>query len=69
MQEKKSDVGIIKIKIDAAALGLDFNRPPAESDAYSVVYNVIFVRTPEAYKAWQIKTYATLQAAWQARHG
>jgi hypothetical protein len=36
-----------------------------ETDAYNVVYNVIFVRTPEAYTAWQIKTYATLQAAWQ----
>ena len=36
-----------------------------ESDAYTLVYNIIFVRTPEAYTAWQIKTYATLQAAWQ----
>lgn len=36
-----------------------------ESDAYTVVYNIIFVRTPEAYTAWQVKTYATLQAAWQ----
>jgi hypothetical protein len=36
-----------------------------ETDAYNVVYNIIFVRTPEAYTAWQIKTYATLQAAWQ----
>lgn len=36
-----------------------------ESDSYDVVYNVIFARTPEAYTAWQISTYATLQAAWQ----
>jgi hypothetical protein len=36
-----------------------------ESDAYTVVYSIIFVRMPEAYTAWQIKTYASLQTAWQ----
>ena len=38
-----------------------------ETNSYSVAAEVIFQRTPEAYSAWQIKTYDKLAAAYQER--
>lgn len=36
-----------------------------ETNSYSVSLEVIFLRTPEAYRQWQIKTYDKLAAAYQ----
>jgi hypothetical protein len=36
-----------------------------ETNSYAVAVEVIFIRTPEAYQKWQIKTYGRLSAAYQ----